>query len=46
MAATCAHTDSGEPVAGSAGRYLEQHAMDLSVVLSMLDEMHCRTPES
>jgi hypothetical protein len=41
MALTCAHTDCGEPVAGieAGGRYCEQHAMELAVVLAMLDEM-------
>lgn len=36
----------GEPVAGAGGRYCEQHATELAVVLAMLDEMHYSPSES
>lgn len=46
MVPTCRHTDCGEAIAGAAGRYCDQHAMELAVVLVMLDEMHYSPSES
>jgi len=39
MVRTCAHTGCGEPVAGEVGRYCDQHALELAIVLATLDEM-------
>jgi hypothetical protein len=46
MAPTCAHTDCGAPVVGARGRYCEQHAIELAVVLAMLDEMRYSPPKT
>lgn len=41
MAPTCRHTGCEGLVAGvgGGGRYCEEHALELAVVLSMLDEV-------
>jgi len=35
-----------EPVAGAGGRYCEQHAKELAVVIAMLDEIRHRPGDS